>query len=273
MSNKVTKFLHGLLNTKKVVTKVETVPEEEEMVFETNPRKRYQVTEELSVLPDGSARVPGCSAYYATPNGAVYYVIQRPETLEVVYKRCHEFVRPGNTKAYVDIQLRRDRDGCIGRYRLPRILAATFIDRSFNMRYIPGNMLYVTYLDGDENNNCIENLSIDTAVANKKHAREALDKQIGHVPVPVELVDIKTGAVVKQYPSIVEMMADLDIHNGGEIDAFLKKHFKYKKQYYIEYTDPTLKATTLANAIKLKRAFNDKAKAKYAAKQAQKEVK
>lgn len=90
------------------------------------------------------------------------------------------------------------KDGKKKSHSVHRLVAEAFIE-------VPTNHLEVNHKDGNKLNNNVENLEWVTQEQNRIHAIEKLGKHpFGKPPRRVRCLDIRTGKVIAEYPSVSE---------------------------------------------------------------------
>jgi len=104
-----------------------------------------------------------------------------------------------NNSGYYYITLCKDGRHCC--LKVHRLVAMTFIDN-------PNNLLEVNHKDGNKLNNCVDNLEWCTHSENHKHSYSmglsALEQIRRDRQRKVLQLDIETGAVIKEWDSIIE---------------------------------------------------------------------
>lgn len=85
---------------------------------------------------------------------------------------------------YKYIVFRRRRNGKVERkkFLLHRLVAKLFIDN-------PNNLPQINHLDGNKQNNCIQNLEWTDSSGNQTHSRYVLKNQTGFADTPVRCVE------------------------------------------------------------------------------------
>lgn len=116
------------------------------------------------------------------------------------------------TGGYVYVFLRRDGEKK-GYKRLHRIVAETFIKN-------PDNKPCVNHIDGNKENNSVENLEWCTCKENTKHAKDVLGFNCGEASKK-KVVCVETG---KTYDSVTEAAKDVGVSRPAISHIILGKY-------------------------------------------------
>lgn len=141
-------------------------------------------------------------------------------------------------KGYLCVKLCKN--GKHKKFSVHRLVAEAFIPN-------PNNYPQVNHKDENKQNNCVENLeyctneynhnygtAIERAAEKIKGRTDIVEKRVAKLLKPIQQIDLETGIVLKEWPSIIEVKRKLGYHQSSIISCLkgrTKKSYGYKWKY------------------------------------------
>lgn len=152
------------------------------------------------------------------------YVLDSKRQIYFFVKGC-ELKPRKNKNGYLQVSL--NKKGKRKMVYVHRIIAETFLEKIKDKNTI-------NHIDGDKNNNCVDNLEWCTYSENNKHSYKELNRRIvncGGSKIPVYMIDTETKELF-YYVSIAEASKKINLSHT-QINRYIHNNKKWKGRFIL----------------------------------------